>query len=330
MCTSITLETKGNNFLARTMDFGFELDARIVYAPRDYSWYSDVANDATHTSKYGFVGAGKKIGHNYFFADGINEHGLAIAELYYPNEAKYHDTAVEGKVNVAPHELIMWILGNLKDINELEKRIDDIRLVSSTIEFLGGTPPLHYIVYDRSGRTVTLESESGELLIKNNEVGVMTNSPDLNWHIQNLNNYIYLQNTPRSNKTFKNIEAHAFGQGSGTQGLPGGYTPPERFVRALFLKESLPEITTAKQGVNSIYHVLGNLDIPKGAVIKADGALDYTQYISVMSVNETAYYIRTYDNPEIKRLSITKDMLETIHEVKEYPLTKEIEFYELG
>lgn len=39
MCTSFTLQIDSrNNFLARTMDFGYELSGKPVVIPRKYTW----------------------------------------------------------------------------------------------------------------------------------------------------------------------------------------------------------------------------------------------------------------------------------------------------
>lgn len=83
MCTSIFLETKDNkHLLARTMDFSFPLDFDVVYLPKKNEWVSE-ADKEKHQSKYGMLGAGRLLGTSYFVADGVNEHGLAIAELYW-------------------------------------------------------------------------------------------------------------------------------------------------------------------------------------------------------------------------------------------------------
>lgn len=89
MCTSIFLETKDNkHLLARTMDFSFPLDFDVVYLPKKNEWVSE-ADKEKHQSKYGMLGAGRLLGTSYFVADGVNEHGLAIAELYLPQKAVY-------------------------------------------------------------------------------------------------------------------------------------------------------------------------------------------------------------------------------------------------
>ena len=76
MCTSLIYQSKDqSNFLSRTMDFAFELDASPVYLPRGYVFKSNIVSNVTYKSKYAFLGAGRKL-EDYFFADGLNEKGF--------------------------------------------------------------------------------------------------------------------------------------------------------------------------------------------------------------------------------------------------------------
>lgn len=306
MCTSLTLTSHAeHHFLARTMDFGFQLDGRPVVIPRNYEWKHQ---QEVQKTKYGFIGTGRNLG-EYFLADGVNEKGLAVAELYFLNEAKYHESTQAGKVNMAPHEFIMWLLGQIESIAELRERITEIRLVEEAIPMLGFIPPLHFIVTDRTGETVVLESDSGEMVVKDNPVGVMTNSPDFGWHLKNLNNYLSIQPTNFSAKKIEEYVIQPFGQGSGTFGLPGGYTSPERFARATFLRALTNTGETVDEGINAVFKILDNVTIPKGVNIKDNGSSDYTQYRAVLDVTELAYYFNPYESQEVFKLTLDEALL---------------------
>lgn len=76
MCTSLTYEDyKGDWYLARTMDFGFNLDGRPVVIPRNYHFDSDASANGFDT-KFGFTGAGRNL-NGYILVDGVNEKGLS-------------------------------------------------------------------------------------------------------------------------------------------------------------------------------------------------------------------------------------------------------------
>lgn len=55
---------------------------------------------------------------------------------------------------------------------------------------------------------------NGEIKIYDNEVGVLTNSPDYDWHLKNLNNYINLYSGNAKNYTMNNHKIFSFGAGT--------------------------------------------------------------------------------------------------------------------
>ncbi|MGX7059201.1 choloylglycine hydrolase family protein [Vagococcus humatus] len=320
MCTSLTLTTKNqHHFLGRTMDFGFQLYGKPVVIPRNHSWQLQLGTKLT--TRWGFVGTGRNLG-EYFVADGINEKGLAVAELYFLGEAHYVETPDPNKLSVAPHELISWLLGEVASIAELREKLTDVQLVHAENPLLQTVVPLHFIVTDKTGECVVLETDKGYLEIKDNPVGVMANSPELEWHLKNLTNYLGIRPTNFSNKTMGTLEIKPFGQGSGTFGLPGGFTSPERFVRTVYNREFTETGETLTEGVNALLQILNNVTIPKGVNLKDDGSTDYTQYRAVMETQSLTYYFQPYETPEVFSLQLTEDLLTAAKPV-EFPVNTE-------
>lgn len=308
MCTSITFQTKDDRpFLSRTMDFAFELDAVPIVIPRNFEYTLEV-EQKNLVVKYGFTGSGKKVD-SYLFADGINEKGLAVAELYYPHYAEYAESPLNGYLNLAPHEFIFWVLSQFASIEELIEQLDRVKLVAQKVNLLGIIVPLHFILSDSSGKTIVIETENQTLTIKENPVHVMTNSPNLEWHLTNLNNYLFLNPHNYSNTKFGNLTVHPLGQGTGTLGLPGGVTPPERFVRAAYLREYIELGNTKEEALTAIFRVLDNLTIPKGINLKDDGTVDYTQYRSVFDLKDKSYYFNPYQSSRTFCVQLTEELL---------------------
>ena len=317
MCTSLTYQTEANDlFLARTMDFSQVLDGRPVFLPRQFNFQTNFSGK--QTTQYAIMGAGASYEDEIVIADGFNEQGLAMAELYFANEIVLEKHPLADKLNLAPHELITYLLGNFATLSEIAEKIADIALVIPN----NGAPtlPLHYILTDQTGQAAVIEARGGDLTLIDNPVGVMTNTPNLDWHIKNLNNYLHIQPQAFPNKQFNHVTASQFSQGTGTQGLPGSYTPPDRFVRAAFGRQYLPAATTINQAVTNILHILGMVSVPKGLNIPSAGVSDYTQYTGIMSTTEKAYYMTTYDNPTVYRMAMTDDMIHNRHEVKWFDL----------
>lgn len=310
MCTGITYSNLVNeHFLARTMDFSFELQGGPMFCPRNYEWASD-AGQEKHRSTYGLIGAGREFD-KLLFADGVNEKGLAMAALYLPDEVTYYDECVPGQVNLGPHEFLLWVLTNCQSIAELESQLSKINLVDVPTRFLEATTPLHWLLADESGRTAVIEPVMKELKLIDNPVGVLTNSPTLDWHLSNLRNYIGISPNQFESHLFGQYEASPFSQGSGTFGLPGGYTPPERFVRATLIKEAIQPVYTLEGSLTNIWYVLQSVFIPRGIVKKSDGAVDYTQYVSAMSATTKTYFFSKYGNSQINQVSLTEDLMNT-------------------
>lgn len=98
MCTHIVLSSKDKKYLAaRTMDFSFDLEPSMVLYQRDLKLDFVFLKDQPKTH-FAFMGLSKNVG-TYICADGINEHGLSVAELYFVGYAHYADLPVDGKTN---------------------------------------------------------------------------------------------------------------------------------------------------------------------------------------------------------------------------------------
>lgn len=315
MCTSILTTTlDGKHILSRTMDFSKPLDPNPVFIPRGYQWTSD-ADQMSYQGQYGFVGAGRKLSNTFFVADGINEHGLAIAELYLPGKAQYQEKAEPGMRNLAPHEFILWALGNCGSIAEVETALATINLMEVAIPDLQFVAPLHWILTEPGGKCIVIEPTTKALVPKENPVGVMTNTPNLEWHIENLRNYLHVRPQQYGPVSFGTYTAVPFSQGTGTSGLPGGYTPPERFVRAAYFKEHIDPAPDEVRGITNAYHILSTVRIPKGIVITQEGAKDYSLYVSSMCNESRSYYFTSYENFRIASLKISEALLQQIEPV---------------
>lgn len=161
-----------------------------------------------------------------------------------------------------------------------------------------------------------------------NPLGVMTNSPEFNWHLQNLRQYIGLKSQPFALTEWGDVPLSAFGQGSGSMGLPGDFTPPSRFVRAAYGKQNIQGIENEEEGISAIFHILSNCEVPKGAVITEDGTLDNTIYTSAMCMESGTYYYHTYDCRQIIAIHLFHENLDAT-EIKTYPFQRKQKiFYE--
>ena len=301
MCTELTEQTNDKNtFLARTMDFTIVLDPSAIIVPRNKKWTSQLGGPQ-HAIPLAYLGIGQIFANGQcLFADGVNEKGVACAALYFPGYAQYHEKADSASTNLAPHEVVGYLLGNAKSIEDAIDLLKNLRIVSSPVEQFGIITPLHWIVSDKTGRCIVAEPGESGMEIHENPFGVMTNSPDFNWHTTNLRNYISLRPKQLVEVTLAGVPLNPFSQGSGTFGLPGDHTPPARFVRTVFAKQMSPAAESETDGINNILHALSGVDVPKGSVLTLDEAIDYTQYTSILNTSTSCIYFKTYDNYQLR------------------------------
>ncbi|MFD1124878.1 choloylglycine hydrolase family protein [Lentilactobacillus raoultii] len=320
MCTSVTfLSETGDNFLARTMDFAFELDGRPVVIPR-HQHFNSSASTAGYDTKLAFVGAGRNL-NGYVLVDGVNERGLSGAALYFSGEASYSDQIKDDHTNLASYEVLNWLLGNAESCNHAAELIQKLNVVNAPIKLMGKVIPLHWILSDRYGDCRVLEIRADGVHFLKNPVGVMTNSPEFEWHLKNLNNFTELQPNPHPDRDYNGYRITAFGPGSGALGMPGDYTSVSRFVRTAFMRQYTTS-APSKAAVNVLSHILNSVEIPKGVKLKENGGADYTQYRGYMDSSHLTYYMQPYDNQTIAKVTLTEELM-TNQQPVEFPLAHE-------
>src|ERR1700722_13316315 len=90
-------------------------------------------------------------------------------------------------------------------------------------------------------------------------------------------------------------------------GLPGDFTPPSRFVRAVAFSKSALSVEKAKDGVLQAFHILNQFDIPKGAergIDQGKEVSDYTLWTSAADLKDWGIYFRTYNNSRIRMVDM--------------------------
>lgn len=317
MCTSLTLQTKdGHHLFGRTMDFMKDLNQNVMITPRCYKWIN--VTKETINAKQGVVGMGIQQQGKVTLADGLNESGLTCGTLYLPGFASYNKKVVENKTNLPPQDFVLWCLAQFDSVQAVKEAVDHVSFLDVPLPALQTTPPLHWILSDKSGKCIVIEPTKQGVQVYDDPVGVLTNSPDFNWHLQNLRQYIGLRSKQFEPTQWIDLKLSAFSQGSGSIGLPGDFTPPSRFVRAAYLKQNITEIDNELDGITGLFHILSNCSVPKGAVVSPENAEDITIYTSAMCAESGTYYYHSYDCRQISAIHLFNENLDT-EKVKVYP-----------
>ncbi len=312
-CTALHLRAKdGGVVVGRTMEFGMDVQSDGVIVPAGTKLASSLPEKSQgiqYTTKYGMVGL--NFLQKHMIVDGVNEKGLYVGALYLPGYADYPEGKPEDAAkSMAPEDYVAWLLADFATVAEVKANFNKVILVQHHIKEIGGSSfPGHFLVTDSSGASVVIEPTDRTLKIFDNPLGVLTNSPTFDWHMINLSNYVNLSAT-----NVPMIDLHGaiiphFGQGSGMVGLPGDYTPPSRFIRAVAFSQSAVQEATAGATVLQVFHVMNAFDIPFGVIREKHNNTihyDYTQWTSAVDLKNITYSVRTYKDQSIRSIDVGK------------------------
>ncbi|WP_369282152.1 linear amide C-N hydrolase [Oscillibacter sp. GMB15532] len=304
MCTAITLRSlEGSNYFGRNMDFSYALQPHFYFVPENYRWTNAVTGKEMCDS-YSFMGIGQELDGVLGFFDGVNEHGFAAAALYFAGYAQYDTgTPNSSDIQVASYDFLHYILGNCASVEDLRAQMENIYIIGKADPLTQTVAPLHWIAADRTGKCVVLEQTDRGAELFTDPIGVLANSPDFRWHMTNLRNYMETSPQQLEETVWGGVWLTPFGQAGGTVPLPGGYTSPERFVRAAYLNTHIPPPEDAEEAIVSFFQIMKSVFVPRGAVTTARGTDDYTQYTALINLGAGEYYFQTYENLQIRKVS---------------------------
>lgn len=289
MCTSLVF-TGQTPYFGRNLDLEYDFGQQVVITPRAFPLtFKKMPALERH---YALIGMATVAAGWPLYAEAMNEKGLYLAGLNFPNSARY-PCGPENGIPAGPYELIPWLLGTCDTVDQAVERLSRVRLID--LPFLPDMPcaPLHWHLAD-GRRAVVAEPTAEGLRLYDDPVGVLTNEPPFPFHQANLRQYMGLSSAnPEDRLGAPGLSP--FGQGIGALGLPGDSSPPSRYVRAAFHRwnSACPEGEGA--AVSQFFHILDTVAMVRGAVRTPEGKWDITRYACCASPAAGAYYYKTYD-----------------------------------
>ena len=284
MCTSVFLK---GGFFGRTLDYESGFGEEILFSPRGSFLFGQANN------RYSMIGVGVMREKTPMYFDGMNEFGLCGAALNFPGEAYYG----EGE-GIPSGELLGFVLGFCRSTDEAKAAIENLGIVSSS-----ELSPLHWMIADKRS-AIVVESKKEGLFVYENNVGILTNSPDFKSQLANLSRL--------SGMSAGSLSV----RGDGAVGLPGDFTSMSRFVRGAFLLENSLSDGTPRGELCRIIHILDCLSLPLGVALSEKGEPISTRYTSTMDMEILTYYYKTYDTLNLKSVRLHPEC----DEAKSYPL----------
>ncbi|MBE6731091.1 MAG: choloylglycine hydrolase family protein [Ruminococcaceae bacterium] len=321
MCTAVTYKTK-DFYFGRTLDLEYSYNEEVVITPRGFNFKYRHIESAK--SRYAVIGMAN-VEENYpLYYDAMNERGLGMAGLSFPESCRYKEYD-ENKKNVSPFEFIPYILTQCADIGEAMNLLNTINLVNTDFSEKFPLSPLHWIITDRE-KSITVECTKEGLKIYENEIGVLTNEPEFTFHKTNLRNYMTISKEPAENNFTDKIKIKAYSKGMGALGLPGDLSSASRFIRAAFTKLNSVSGEEENESVSQFFHILGNVSHPRGLVYLGDNKYEITVYTGCMNLSRGVYYYTTYENSAINAVDMKNENLEN-SELIRFPLINKLNIF---
>jgi penicillin V acylase-like amidase (Ntn superfamily) len=264
------------------MDWNEIFDPLMVIHPRGLSVDGALPrNAAKWISRFGSIVI---IGTNYDNAavDGMNEKGLTAHLLYL--EATQYETR-DARAGVSYLNWLRYVLDNNATVTEGLNSLKKIQVVPVPIH--GRILGAHLALEDPSGDSAIIEFIKGAMVIHHGrQYVVMTNDPPYDVAIRELKRY------------------QSFG---GATPLPGNIESIDRFVRAEYFLNYLPQPNDPAQGVAFIFQVIHNVAVPFGAPYSGGLGETYpTWWLSAADLTHRVYYFSMNDSPNVIWVDVSK------------------------
>ncbi len=245
-------------------------------------------------------------------SDGLNEAGLSFGGLWYEPGTKYQEVSPGEESKALAHILIgAWALGNFSTVDEIRQAIAEVKIFGYVVPALHMAPPAHAVFYDASGKCLVMEIEDGKVMLYDNPLGILTNAPGFPWHVNHLRQFVGMSDENPKPTEMSGLKFIPTGHGAGMIGLPGDLTPPSRFVRLGITTHFANQPENATNALNLCQHIVNAFDIVSGMVVERspEGKIlstETTQFSSFRDLKNKVFYLRTYDNLDLRKVDLTK------------------------
>lgn len=316
MCTNfkVPIAEDGAVVVGRSLDYPALMSFQLCVIPKGLQRRaapSGLAGTKEWTTQHGVVGISVH-GKDAAIIDGMNDAGLS-AHLLYMVGGFFVPAEFKGDgSDVSQLELASYLLSTCATIDDVREEMARINVWGWDAE-MPFVPPVHVLVHDRTG-SAAIEFRPDGIVVVDNPTSVGTNSPYLDWHLLNLNNYVgFSASNPEGQRVRPRVggmNIRPLGVGWGLHGLPGDFSGPSRFVRATVLLTLAHTPVDGRDAEMLALHVLNTFDVPAG-VVKEPGpdhtVLDEVTYCdTIANLSELRYAYRALDDPAVYVVDLTR------------------------
>jgi penicillin V acylase-like amidase (Ntn superfamily) len=275
-CTRVVyLGADGSVITARSMDWKVDVGTNLWIFPRGMTRSGEAGPNSLHwTSRYGSVIAS---GYDISTTDGMNEKGL-VANLLWLAESQYPSQ----EPNRPGLALSLWAQYMLDNFATVAEAVDALQaepftIVTANVPGEDRLATLHMSLSDQTGDSAIVEYIGGKQVIHHDrKFQVMTNSPTFDKQLA-LDEY------------WRDI--------GGTVMLPGTNRAADRFARASFYINAIPQDEGPDLTVASVFSVIRNVSVPYGITTPGQPNISSTRWRTVADQKRLIYFFESALTP---------------------------------
>lgn len=314
-CTGVRLGAKdGAVIFARTMEWGtFDLNSRITVIPRNFTLRDKMPDSKSGLSwktKYGAIGIDAL--NKDVLVDGMNEKGLTVSGFYHDGYAKYSEYQPANAANTLNIlGLFPYLLTTCANTDEVKAAMKNVNVIGIAEPAIGMAPPLHLSLTDANGKMIVIEFTNGVTTIHDAPLGVVTNGPNYDWHMENILNYVDL-NTSLSKRKIEKLSDVKFGGGDRFFGIPGDITSPSRFLNVAALASTGRPLANGKEAMYEAFRILDHFNLPLGNAAEGGGTVNNgdlrsaTLWTTAYDTKNKIMYYHTANNRRVRQIDFTQ------------------------
>ena len=287
----------GAVLVGRSMDWVEDPGAEIWVFPRGMRRHGHAGvSSLSWTSRHGSVGVSF---YGVATACGINEKGL-VANLLYLAESDY-GTPVPGRPTLSIGGWAQYVLDSHATVAEavMELEREPFTIVAPVLP--NGDPAVgHLAISDPTGDSAILEYIDGRLRIHHSrDHRVMTNSPPFD----------------------QQLALNAYWRGiGGDVMLPGTIRASDRFVRASFYVDAIPDTLSGTKAIAAIFSVIRNVSAPLGISTPGEPNVASTIWRTIYDQKERVLYFDAATSPTVFWIPLARCEFTTDSAVTKLPL----------
>lgn len=291
-CTrAVYLGAEGEIITARSMDWKEDIGTNLYILPRGMQRNGAAGPNSIHwTARYGSVVA---TGYDVSTTDGANEKGL-VANVLWLTESQYPSFDRDSKPGLTIAAWAQYALDNFATVAEAVDVLKDppFTLVTSHVPGQNQLTTLHLALSDATGDSAIIEYIEGRPVIHHGrQYQVMTNSPTFDQQLA--------------------LDAY-WKQIGGTVMLPGTNRASDRFARASFYINAIPNSAPPNRSLASVFGVIRNVSVPYGIATPDQPEISSTRWRTVFDHKRRLYFFESALTPntfwvELKKIDFSKE-----------------------